>query len=342
MSTSFDTPRSLRTMADENLQGALPKQSQQRFPDLRKPLRIELPAYFNTPRRSELAEQEEKGLPGIGRFTVESEERVRIQKRLKDYQHLALACRRAKKAKDEGRAYYSMGVLLDNIGCLTRALEYYERFLVICKAVNDQHGEALAYNCLGVDYQLLAVKNKEYYGNAISFHKKHRDISDVHGKFIAHINLGLLYASMSTVLLLLAAVDDKANSNINYQFALKYAVMLASPVGQSLALGNMTELMPGPHGKIKEAAEQYLTLCEEMNNRKAEGVAYMQLGKICVTERNYAKGNANFARALRVTKETKDPDAYNEAMCNFAYTNAQLKLEGHFDSILKSIRLDNA
>ena len=29
---------------------------------------------------------------------------------------LAFACKRAGKIKDEGRAYYSMGVLLDNMG----------------------------------------------------------------------------------------------------------------------------------------------------------------------------------------------------------------------------------
>jgi len=167
---------------------------------------------------------------------MEAEERLRIQKRLKDYNLLAFACKRGKKAKDEGRAYYSIGVLYDNIGALSKATLYYEKFLEICKVVNDKHGEALAYNCLGVDYQLLSTKenNRELREKAIKYHIKHRDISDVHGKFISHINLGLLYASQG----------DKVNSTVNYQFALKYAVMLASPVGQSLALGNMTELMP--------------------------------------------------------------------------------------------------
>jgi tetratricopeptide (TPR) repeat protein len=167
-----------------------------------KPLRIELPAYFNTPRRFELPEPhtEVKDLPNIRKVSinlVETEERLRIQKRLRDYELLAMACKRSKKPKDEGRAYYSMGVLYDNVGWIKKAIQCYHKFLAICKGVNDQHGEALAYNCLGVDYQLLGNINKEAYQQAINFHCKHRDISDIHGKFIAHINLGLLYASIS-------------------------------------------------------------------------------------------------------------------------------------------------
>jgi tetratricopeptide (TPR) repeat protein len=69
---------------------------------------------------------------------------------------LAFACKRAGKTRDEGRAYYSMGVLYDNIGKYEKAIEFYGQFLNVCKSIGDVHGEALAYNCIGVDYQLLA------------------------------------------------------------------------------------------------------------------------------------------------------------------------------------------
>jgi hypothetical protein len=36
---------------------------------------------------------------------------LRSIRRLKDYGMLAFACKRAGKTRDEGRAYYSMGVL---------------------------------------------------------------------------------------------------------------------------------------------------------------------------------------------------------------------------------------
>lgn len=90
-------------------------------------------------------------------------------------------------------------------------------------------------------------------------------------------------------------------------------------------------------GKIKDIAEQYLKLCGELSNKKAEGIAHLQLGKICITEKNYAKGNQNFAKALKLSREAKDVPNYTEAKCNYAFTNAHLKLQDHFNTILKTI-----
>lgn len=42
---------------------------------------------------------------------------------------LAFACKRAGKPRDEGRSYYSIGVLNDNIGKYKVALKSYEKFL---------------------------------------------------------------------------------------------------------------------------------------------------------------------------------------------------------------------
>lgn len=40
----------------------------------------------------------------------------------------------------------------------------------MCKSIGDIHGEALAYNCIGVDYQKLAESNPKFYEDAIEFH----------------------------------------------------------------------------------------------------------------------------------------------------------------------------
>jgi hypothetical protein len=53
-------------------------------------------------------------------------------RRLKDYELLAFACRRAGKQRDEGRAYFSMGILNDNIGEWSRAIDCYKKFLTVC------------------------------------------------------------------------------------------------------------------------------------------------------------------------------------------------------------------
>ncbi len=96
--------------------------------------------------------------------------RISAKKRLKDYHILAFACKRAGKSRDEGRAYYSTGVLLDNLGKYKLAVEQYRKFLMVCKAIGDVHGEALAYNCVGVDYMKISETEPDFYNEAIEFH----------------------------------------------------------------------------------------------------------------------------------------------------------------------------
>lgn len=85
-----------------------------------QPHRIELPLFFNTPSR--VVEEQ-----SVINRTVNEEDQPRkkdkvdngtyitVLRRLKDYEMLAFGCRRAGKVRDEGRSYYSIGVLYDNI-----------------------------------------------------------------------------------------------------------------------------------------------------------------------------------------------------------------------------------
>ena len=141
-----------------------------------QPHRIELPLFFNTPTRvlgegsmlnkttQDANKPDEK---------VDNATKITVMRRLKDYEMLAFGCRRAGKVRDEGRSYYSIGVLYDNIGKYKKAVEYYLKFLQVCKSINDSHGEALAYNCIGVDYQLMGEADPELCRKAIEYHKLH-------------------------------------------------------------------------------------------------------------------------------------------------------------------------
>jgi hypothetical protein len=76
-------------------------------------------------------------------------------RRIQDLELLTFACRRASKIREEGRAHFSLAVLRDNLGQYQKALESYNNFLRICKECNDGQGQALAYHCIAVNYQLL-------------------------------------------------------------------------------------------------------------------------------------------------------------------------------------------
>lgn len=68
-----------------------------------------------------------------------------------------------------------------------------------------------------------------YMQDAIQYHMKHKEIADVAGKFLAHINLGIIYN----------ALGDYEKASINHQFALRYAIQMSSVAGQSVAIGNL-------------------------------------------------------------------------------------------------------
>ena len=201
----------------------------------------------------------------------DSYNRIAAQKRLKDYDILAFACKRAGKSRDEGRAYYSTGVLYDNLGKFSAAIEQYKKFLQVCKAIGDVHGEALAYNCIGVDYMKLGEQKPDNYKDAIEYHTRHKEVADVAGKFLAHINLGIIYN----------ATGDYEKSSINHQFALRYAIQMSSVAGQSVAIGNHGKVGGNQvyaqmnQDKLQTFVERYLQLSSELKYRKGESGAFM-------------------------------------------------------------------
>lgn len=329
-----------RTLAEDNMSGHIQGLSSAIPHELTKPQRIELPVYFNTPRRfvpPRPSSPTTKQNPNTTfSQAVDLEKKTTISKRLKDYSMLAFACKRAGKTRDEGRAYYSMGVLYDNINNFTKAVAAYEKFLTVCQSIGDSHGEALAYNCIGVDYHHMAELEPEksnLWQESINYHTKHKEIADVPGKFLAHINLGLIYNRLG----------DNERAAINHQFALRYAIQMSSVAGQSVAIGNLGQIgyssMNGDNEKLKMFAERYLTLSHELKNRKGESGAYQQLGNISLSVGDYDTSTKNFYRAMKIAEETNDKDMLESARCNFGVANASLKMEDHMKNILNNINV---
>lgn len=267
---------------------------------------------------------------------ADSYNRIAAQKRLKDYNILAFACKRAGKSRDEGRAYYSTGVLYDNLGKYKQAIEQYKKFLQVCKAIGDVHGEALSYNCIGVDYMKLGETDKpDFYKEAIEFHNKHKEIADVAGKFLAHINLGIIYNN----------VGDHEKATINHHFALRYAVQMSSVAGQSVAIGNLGKV-GGKNmqttmlnqDKMQMFVERYLELSNELKYRKGESGAYLQLGELLTQKGDFDTSTKHFYRAMKIAEETGDGDLKEAAKVNFGMANASMKWTNHVSNILNGLQ----
>lgn len=228
---------------------------------------------------------------------------------------LAFACKRAGKTRDEGRAYYSEGVLFDNLGKYNQAIQMYKKFLHVCKAIGDVHGEALSYNCIGVDYQKLAESEPKHWQGAIAHHLKHKEIADTAGKFLAHINLGIIYNAMG----------DQEKSNINHQFALRYAVQMSSVTGQRVALANLGKIgqsnISANPDKMKNFIEHYMELSKDEDE---DGYAEIRLGQLLSSEGQYDESSKQFFSAIMKAEKHGQKDAKNEAVVQFGMANAEI------------------
>lgn len=208
------------------------------------------------------------------------------------------------------------------------------KFLQVCKAIGDVHGEALAYNCIGVNYQKMAEGNSKYYDEAIDYHLKHKEIADVAGKFLAHVNLGIIYNNQG----------DQEKSSINHQFALRYAIQMSSLAGQSVAVGNLGNLgnltkvsSYANNEKLQMFIERYLELSSELRYRKGEGNAHLQLGQLKTQKGDYDNSTKHFFRAIKIAEQTGDSEAKTEAKCLFGMANANKNWNDHQKDILEQV-----
>ena len=175
-------------------------------------------------------------------------------------------------------------MLYDNIKKHRKAVDYYLKFLQVCKSINDSHGEALAYNCIGVDYQLLGEADPELTKKAIEYHSLHENLADINGKFLASINLGLCYDRLG----------DNKNSIFHFQNGLKYSIQMSNISGQSVAMGNIgkigTKDLSDNKDKMKIFVEKYLKLSSELKDERAEMEGCLKLGMISSTKKNFEEG----------------------------------------------------
>eukprot|EP00933_Yihiella_yeosuensis_P040203 TRINITY_DN34442_c0_g1_i1.p1 TRINITY_DN34442_c0_g1~~TRINITY_DN34442_c0_g1_i1.p1 ORF type:complete len:469 (+),score=90.31 TRINITY_DN34442_c0_g1_i1:37-1407(+) len=318
-------------------------------PGMLQPQRIELPAYLNTPARRPEGEE------------LSPEERTHSIRRIQDLELLTFACRRATKLREEGRAHFSLAVLLDNLGKYQKAIEAYNAFLRVCKECNDGQGSALAYHCIGVNYQLLgsgpaavsidvaqAVTEKaegnssgttprprsedlkpELLKKSIFYHNKHRENSDSVGKFVAHLNMGLVYSLLG----------EKEASTVNHQYALRYALQLHSLEGQSLAIGSLSfsgGIYDNDPEKMRVLIERYVELCNTLKQPRNQASALKKLGILASEQGNNAQSISYFEQAIECAREQGDREAEKDCAVRLGIAAGQARMAEHLSTILQN------
>lgn len=247
---------------------------------------------------------------------------------------LAFSSRRAGRHQMEGAAYFSMGVLYDNMSQYTKALDCYKKFVAVCQKLNDLSGEALAYNCIGTNYQHMSTEDSgmPYDGgysdmesrnlkSSLHYHNKHLEIADDAGKFVAHSNLGLCLGSLG----------QHIEAAKHHQEALRLAIRLQSTHGQSIAVGNLG-LLGSRQGDLvtaKACMDQHLQLVQSLHDLSAEANAWMQLGLLANKEGNFEQAARYFEQARRIALRTGEQGTLKRANCNIGIAQGNLKLSQH-------------
>lgn len=187
---------------------------------------------------------------------------------------------------------------------------------------------------MGVDFHKMAEvepDNKVLWDNAIKYHNKHKEIADVAGKFLSHINLGIIYQNMG----------DIERSAINHQFALRYAIQMSSVTGQSIAIGNLGQIgtgsVAGDNQKLQMFVERYLSLSAELKDRRGEGSAHAQLGNIGAETGSYEKSQGHFYRAMKIGQEVGDSKMKETSKCNYGIASASARMDEHMKNILSKV-----
>lgn len=179
-----------------------------------------------------------------GSSIVNMDHDAQIKTAIRDYSVLAFSSKRAGKRDVEAAAYVSLAVIHDNQNNFQGGITHYKQYLEICDEIGDTAGIAIACNCIGVNYMLIAIPdsdagslaagtdhetNLDAIRSAIQYHERHLSVTDQGGCFVANTNLGICHGILG----------NWTASGHHHQEALRIAIKMQTLYGQSLSVGNL-------------------------------------------------------------------------------------------------------
>jgi len=278
-------------------------------------------------------ETSKKGMAEVGVNAGQAEAASKTA--VADFTMLAFSSKRSGKKDVEAMAYVSLGVIYDNQGYHAKAIEIYQQYADLCEEMGDAAGVACAYNCMGVDYMLLAcppsdsgfvgdgtaersAEQLEYLSKACQCHKRHLDIGpDQGGRFVANTNLGLALGMRREV-------GPAAKC---HQDALRISIKMQTLYGQSIAVGNlgMLALTKADLATARTCFEQHLQLVQALLDPGAEINAWKLLAKLCGLEENFAAALDNLEQASKLAVQSKQLNELRRINCLIGVAQGQLQ-----------------
>lgn len=224
---------------------------------------------------------------------------------LADLKLLADAASRAGNVYQALQAYHKMGVVLDNQGMFAEAVNKYKQFLALCIGSKNIQGEALAYNCLGIDSFKMGK-----YDESIQYHNKHLELADTTGRLIAHSNLGIVFQAMGLA----------EHAAIHHQHAIEYANRMGAKDAQCFTVGNLG-IASAAQGDLKTSRiclQYHLNSAQRQKHlfgdtkfasqtlKTVSNTAYHRLGQVSTNDGRLDEAADQFSKAMEIAKSKGD------------------------------------
>ena len=220
-----------------------------------------------------------------------------VEKAIEYYEKALVIAREIGDRRGEGNTLGNLGNAYRNLGEVEKAIEYYEKALVIAQEIADRRGEGNALGNLGNAYRNLGKVEK-----AIEYYEKTlviaREIGDGRGEGAVLGNLGNAYSVLEQV--------EKAIEY--YEKALVIALEIVDRRNEGIWLGNLGSAYYylGQVEKAIEYNEKALVISREIGDRRGEGTRLGSLGSAYIHLGQVGKAIEYHEKALVIAREIGD------------------------------------
>lgn len=261
------------------------------------------------------------------------------RQQIADLKLLADSASRSGNVYQALQAYHRMGVVLDNEGKFAEAIEKYKQFLSLCIASKNTQGEALAYNCLGID----SFKTGQY-DESVQYHNKHLELADSTGRLIAHTNLGIAFQAMGL----------SEHAAIHHQHAIEYANRMGAKDAQCFTVGNLgvASAAQGDFQTSRICLQYHLTAAQKQKNvmgdtkfasqtlKTVSNRAYHRLGQVNATDGRFDEAASQFSKAMEVAKSKGDQSSEEKSGAMLGIARGLMNFNQHCEALVTNSRAE--
>jgi len=257
------------------------------------------------------------------------------RQQLADLKLLADSASRSGNVYQAMQAYHKMGVVLDNQGMFQEAIQKYKQFLSLCIASKNIQGEALAYNCLGIDTFKIGQ-----YDESIQYLNKHLELADSTGRLIAHTNLGIVFHAMGL----------SEHAAIHHQHAIEYANRMGAKDAQCFTVGNLgvASASQGDLQTSRICLQYHLNSAQRQKHfygdskfaqqtlKAVSNNAHHRLGQVSTTDGRLDEAADHFGKAMEVARSKNDQQSEEQSGTMLGIARGMANFDDHIAALVRA------